>query len=173
MRRARPGFRVPASWVIAVLALCLAACESKPRGSSELTFERGADTSGLSRGRPLVQSFEPYRMDNGAMRVRGKVDFPDGTRLQVSVKRPDASVTVQMVQVTVEGGQFDSPPVVGDRGPLPEGPYRFEILTHFTPEWQSPQVLRATDDGRTLRGPGVTRTQQGVASFHLIHEATL
>lgn len=173
MRRARPGFRVPASLGIAALSLCLAACESKPRGSSELTFERSTDTTGLSRGQAIVREFEPYRMDNGALRVRGAVNLPDGTRLQVSVRRPDAEVTVQMVQVTVEGGRFDSPPMIGDRGPLPEGPYRFEILTHFTPEWQSAQVLRATDDGRALRGPGVTRTKQGVASLHLIEEATL
>lgn len=173
MRRARPGFRVPALVGVVVIALCLAACEQKPRGNSELTFERGTDTTALSRGEPIVREFEPYRMDGGAMAVRGRVDFPDGTRLQVSVKRPDESVTVQMVQVTVEGGRFDSPPMMGDRGPLPDGRYRFEIVTHFTPEWQPAPVLRATNDGRTLRGPGVTRTKQGVASFHLIEEATL
>ena len=65
---------------------------------------------------------------------------------------------------------FDSPPMFGDMGPLPEAKYEFEVLAHFTPEWQSAAVLRATDEGRTLRGPGITRSRQGGAAFYLVEE---
>lgn len=173
MRRARPRLGVPRIVGATVLLVLLAGCGGEPRRSSELSFERLGDTTGLSRGAPLLAGFEPYRMDNGALRVRGKLAFPDGTRLQVAVKRPGENVTVQMVQVNVEDGQFDSPPMLGERGPLPKERYTFELTALFTPEWQSPQVLRATDDGRALKGPGIGRTKQGVASFRLIEERTL
>jgi hypothetical protein len=55
-------------------------------------------------------------------------------------------------------------------GPLPPGKYRFELLAHFTPDWQSADVLRSTDEGRTLRGPGITRSRQGNAAFFMVEE---
>ena len=173
MRRARPGLRVPCFACAAAFVLLIAGCQSKPRGSSELTFERGGEVPGLTRGPALLREFEPYRMENGALRVRGKVDLPDGTRLQVAVKRKGEDTSVQMVQVLVDQGGFDSPPMVSDHGPLPVSEYRFEVLVHFTREWQDAHVMRATDDGRALRGPGVTRTKQGVASFFLVQEAKI
>jgi hypothetical protein len=174
MRRARPRLGVPALACVAALGIALAGCEPKPRGDSDLSFERMPDsTAELARGEPVLRAFEPYRMDNGALRVRGRVDLPDGTRLQVAVRRPGERTTVQMVQVFVQGGQFDSPPMIGDRGPLPVERYQFEVLAHFTPEWQTPQVLRATGDGRALRGPGITRTRQGAATFQRVEEARI
>ncbi len=173
MRRARFPFGAPLLPGAAAILVVLAGCQGKPKSAPELSFERMADTSGLTQGQPLLRAFEPYRMDNGALRVRGKLDFPDGTRLQVAVRRPGERVTVQMVQVFVQGGQFDSPPMIGEQGPLPKQRYAFELTALFTPEWQTPQVLRASDDGRALRGPGITRTRQGVASFHLIEEMSL
>jgi hypothetical protein len=144
--------------------------EHRATSEAPLSFERLADTTGLSNGAPIVQSFDAYRLPNGAMRVKGRLDLPDGTRVQVAVKRPGDRSAVAMVQVTVQDRRFDSPPMMGEVGPLPEAKYRFEISAHFTPEWQPPDVMLATDDGKSLRGPGITRTRVGGAMFWLVEE---
>jgi hypothetical protein len=137
-----------------------------------LTFENLPDTAGLSAGRPIVESFGVERLGNRAMQVHGRINFPDGTRIQVAVKRPGERSAVAMVQMTVQDRRFDSPPILGDAGPLPVATYRFELSTHFSPDWQSPAVLRATNDGRALRGPGITRTGANGAMFWLVEEMT-
>lgn len=154
----------------ACLALAASGCgREKPRETG-LTFESLPDTAGLTQGRPIVGAFQVERMDGGALRVHGQADLPDGTRLQVAIKSPGGGTSLAMTQMHVADRRFESPPLLGDLGPLPLATYRFEILAHFTPEWQSAAVLRATDAGRTLRGPGVTRTQQGGAAFYLVEE---
>ncbi len=145
MRRARPCPGVPRIVGAAALLVLLAGCGGEPKRSSELSFERMSDTSGLTQGAPLLAAFEPYRMDNGAMRVRGKLAFPDGTRLQVAVKRPGESVTVQMVQVTVEGGQFDSPPMVSERGTLNTASSLIEKMVGITAK---PMAMATTSELR-------------------------
>jgi hypothetical protein len=161
-------------WLLAVALCALAGCGrgEKDRPSS-LGFEQLSDTAGITRGGPLLTAFEPYRMGNGAMRVRGKAEFPDGTRLQISIYRKSGHVMVQGVQVTIADRSFDSPPLIGERGPLPLDDYRFEVRAFFDENWQPGEVLRATDDGRTLRGPGITRDQRGRAAFLLEREARL
>ena len=172
MRRANPGRPLTAGVCACVLALLLAGCGSdKP--ATELSFETLPDTTGLSAGAAVLERFEPYRMANGAVRVTGSARLPDGTKLQIAIKRPNGESSVAMAHVYVQGSQFDSPPLLGDRGPLPRGDYRFEVLSLFTDDWQSPEVLRALRGGQSLRGPGVTRAKNGSAALYLVHEARL
>jgi hypothetical protein len=160
-----------------VLCACLAAAalagcsRPKPQASEGgLTFEKLADTVGLAQGDPLVSEFEPYRLSDGSMRIRGRLDFPNGTRVQIAIKSPAGGTSLAMAQVTVDNRQFETPPLMGPEGPLPVAKYRFEITSHFTSDWQDPGVLRATNDGRALRGPGITRTGRGGAAFYLVEE---
>jgi hypothetical protein len=167
MRRAHPTV------ALLLAALCALAGCGRTKPQEELSFEKLPDTTGLSDGAAILESFEPYRMANGAMRVTGRVRLPDGTKLQIAVKQPGGKVSVAMAHVFVRERQFDSPPLVGDRGALPNGDYRFELLAHFTPDWQTAEVLRATGDGRNLRGPGITRARDGAAAFFLIQKGHL
>lgn len=175
-----PGARggVPArSTAIGGVALCVAALAlgacGREEKASELTFESLPDTTGLTEGAPVLERFEPYRMPNGAVRFTGRARLPDGTRLQIAIKQPQGTVSVAMAHVYVQGSQFDSPPLLGERGPLPKGHYRFEVLTHFNDEWQPPEVMRALDGGKRLRGPGITRARNGDAALFLASEGDL
>ena len=163
-------------WTIALTlaALSLAGCgRAKPADETTLTFERLEDTTAISRGRPVLASLEPFRMKNGVLRVRGTMEVPDGTRIQLSIYPSGTDQLVGRVQMAVEGRRFESPPMLGERGPLPEGKYRIELLSHFNTMWQPPEVMRATHDGMDLRGPGVTRTRLGDAAFFLTAERRL
>ncbi len=165
--RARAACALPC-----LLVLALVAC-SREKAAPELSFETLPDTTGLSEGAPVVERFEPYRMSNGAVRVTGRARLPDGTKLQIAIKEPSGVVSVAMAQVFVQGSTFDTPPLIGERGPLPAGNYRFEVLTHFNSDWQSPAVLRALRGGQGLRGPGITRARDGAAALFLVQEARL
>jgi hypothetical protein len=163
---------------LAVLALAasLAGCGGSPgreKNAQELSFERLPDTTGLSRGAPILESFEASRMSSGAVRVSGRVRLPDGTKLQIAIKEPGGRVSVAMAQVFVQGERFDTPPLLGERGPLPRGEYRFEVLGHFDHDWQTDDVLRAMGGGTSLRGPGVTRARDGSAALFLTREERL
>jgi hypothetical protein len=161
-------------WLFALGVVALTGCGSGDKSrTSSLEFEQLADTAGLTRGEPLLTAFEPYRMSNGAMRVRGTVGFPDGTRLQVAIYRKPSRQMVQSVQVTIVKGAFDSPPVIGEQGPLPPGDYHFELRTFFDSSWQPAAVLHSTADGRTLHGPGITRDRLGRAAFLLERDVRL
>jgi hypothetical protein len=176
MRPERSSARAFAARTSAILALAvaLAGCgREESRQSTELSFEELSDTAGLSQGRPLLTTFEPYRLQGGAMRVRGAVDFPDGTRLQVAVARAADGQEVARLQVSVENRTFETPPFMGERGPLPEDLYRFTLLAHFNDTWQPPSVMSATAGGKRLRGPGIIRTSMGQASFTLQEERRL
>ena len=105
--------------------------------------------------------------------MRGTASLPDGTRLQVSIVRVATGETVLVAQVTVEDGAFETAPLMGPRGPLPVDLYRFDVLAHFNPTWQPEPVLRATHDGRSLRGPGITRGTGGQPAFFLREERRL
>lgn len=155
------------------LLVVLSGCSRRTEQGAPLSFEELSDTTGLSRGAPLLTAFEPHRLQGGAMRVRGRADLPDGTRLQVSVVRAATNEAVQVVQVTVADGAFETAPFMGARGPLPEDLYRFDVLAHFNPAWQPEHVLRATDGGRSLRGPGITRATGGQPVFFLHEEVRL
>src|SRR5262247_3331608 len=91
------------------------------KATQELSFEQLPDTTGLSTGTAILESFEPSRLANGAVRVTGRIRLPDGTKLQIAIKEPGGGVSVAMAQVYVQGGRFDTPPLIGDRGPLPRG----------------------------------------------------
>lgn len=167
MRRARPR-----RWLLlgACLAALAAGCGGEKKQSQPITFETLPDTAGLSRGLPIVDSLRVERMDGGALRVFGRVNLPEGTRLQVAVRPQGGGSSLAMTHALVSEGRFETAPLTGDMGPLPPGTYRFELVTYFTPEWQTAGVLRATDEGRALRGPGITRTKQGEAAFRLVEE---
>jgi hypothetical protein len=93
--------------------------------------------------------------------------------LQIAIKQPGGRVSVAMAQVFVEGERFDTPPLLGDNGPLPRGQYRLELLGHFDRDWQRADVLRAMGGGLDLRGPGITRARDGSAALFLTREARL
>ena len=87
------------------MPLVLAACVSGVAGCGDrdaretretppLVFEELPDTSGLSKGEPLLNRIEPCRMPNGALRIRGALDFPDGTRLQVTILDKSRNVVI-------------------------------------------------------------------------------
>ena len=100
----------------------------------ELTFEqldRLRDTTGLSAGAALLRHFEPYRLPNHVMRVRGEMNLPDGTVLQIAVFPPGSHAAVARVQFELRGHRFDTPPIMGSRGPLPQDRYHFEMITFF------------------------------------------
>ena len=156
------------------LAALVAGCGNRSSHESKpLVFEELDDTSSLSKGEPLLTKIEPYRMDNGALRIRGLVDFPDGTRIQITITDKDRRQQVGSWQMTVQDHRFDSPPILGPQGPLPARRYRLEYLAHFNEAWQPKSVLLATDNGRNLRGPGVTRSRQGLGAFFLAEERRL
>lgn len=165
---------VPRGPVAAVLLLAsaLVGCQRKAP-EPELTFESSADTTGLSQGADVMASFEPYRMDNGALRVRGRMRLPDSTKVEIRVERPDRPIAVAMAHAEVLGGQFDSPPMLGDGGPLPHGAYRYKVRVIFDDAWQPARVLRETANGTSLRGPGMTRARNGGAMLVLEREGTL
>jgi len=105
--------------------------------------------------------------------VRGTASLPDGTRLQVSIVRVATGETILVAQMTVVDKAFETEPLMGSRGPLPVDLYRFDVLAHFNPIWQTEKVLRATHDGRSLRGPGITRGKGGQPALFLREERRL
>jgi len=151
----------------------LAGCGRQGSDASRLSFVEISDTTGLSRGSVILTAFEPYRLAGGAMRIRGKAHLPDGTRLQLTVVRASIERTVKVLQVTVQDGTFETAPFMGERGPLPPDLYRFDVLAHFNTAWQPEQVLRATRNGQSLRGPGVTRGTAGTPAFFQREERRL
>jgi len=167
MRRARPQRFVLLGACLAALA---AGCGGERKEAPPMTFETLPDTAGLSRGAAIVDSLTAERMDGGALRVHGRVRLPDGTKLQVAIRPAGGGPSLAMTHTLVQDGRFETPPLSGDMGPLPPGRYRFEVLAHFTPDWQTAAVLRATGEGKALRGPGITRSRQGDAAFYLVEE---
>ena len=157
-----------------MVVLTLGGCgrEQPPPRTTE-TFEHLPDTTGLSTGAALLERFAPSRMANGAVRVSGDVRLPDSTRLQIAIRAPGGRESLTMAEVVVLGGHFDSPPLLGEHGPLPAGEYRFELLAHFDADWQPARVLRATANGRSLRGPGITRARNGDAALLLTRDGRL
>lgn len=180
--RARPSSatRCPAvarSWLSVLLLLCsaLAGCgrSSTGHGDQELGFEELSDTAGLSRGAPILTALEPYRLVGGALRVRGRAELPDGTRLEIRIVNVTSGRILTRAQVTVQDRGFETAPLMGERGPFPPDLYRFELVAQFNPAWQPERVLRATDQGRALRGPGITRGSAGQPAFFLREERRL
>ena len=173
----RPAPRVAwaLQWLAALAALAgLAGCgERKESAPTPLTFEQLTDTASLAKGKPLIDKIEPFREANGVLRVRGQVNFPDGVRIQISLYDRITQQLLKRVQVFVEDRRFVSPPMLGDKGPLPKGLYRFEYMALFNDAWQTPSVMRRTDNGRNLRGPGVSRDGVGGAAFYLIEERAI
>jgi hypothetical protein len=176
-RGSRPSARAPwrafALLLGVVLLIGPVGCGRRQAHDSALSFESLSDTTGLTRGEPLLTSFEPYRLTGQSMRVRGTASLPDGTRLQVSIVCVATGKTVLIAQMTVRDKAFETAPLMGPRGPLPVDLYRFEVLAHFNSTWQPEQVLRATHDGRSLRGPGITRGTGGQPAFFLREERRL
>jgi len=159
--------------LIAAASLAAGCGRHEQQQTPKLTFEMQRDTAGLSQGKPLLERIEPFRASNGALRVRGDVGFPDGVRIQISLYRKGTNQMLSCVQVSVDHRHFETPPILGASGPLPHGAYRFEYMSLFNEAWQTPDVLRGTDAGRSLRGPGMTRDRVGGAAFYLVEERTL
>jgi hypothetical protein len=150
-----------------LLVLAPAGCgKSKPAEHETLEFESAPDSAALTRGKPLLTAFQPYRASDGAMRARGHLDLPDGTRIQLSVRRHDGS-EMDRVQMNVAGGGFDTPPIFDDGHVPPAGLYRFVLTAQFNRVWQPEEVLSATGNGLELRGPGLRRGSHGEAIFEL------
>jgi len=123
------------------------------------------DTTGISRGSPLLTEFDVFRDPTGAVRARGRIELPDGTRLQLSLYRPGSNEFLARTQFAVRDRQFESVPLSGGEGGLPEALYRVELVTYFDSAWQPREVMVATDNGRAVRGPGVVYGRNGIAAF--------
>jgi hypothetical protein len=159
---------------VLAVAVVLAGCGREAKDTPPLELEElERDTSQLSRGEPLLTGIQPYRDGQGALRVRGRLDFPDETRIQITIYRKETNELLARTQTLVRNGRFDTTPIRGTGGTLPPGVYRFEYYTLFNDVWQPPEVLEATRQGRALRGPGVTRDRIGGATFHLVEERRL
>ena len=157
----------------ALAAVMMAGCGSQPRESdSNLTFESldpKADTSGISRGEALLREFEVERDGAGAMRAKGRMDLPDATVLELYIYPPGGSSEVLgRTRFTLRDRRFESPPVFGPGGPLPEGSYHFQLLGRFDPDIQPAEVMAALGNGSRLRGPGIIRSRSGTIVF--IHD---
>jgi hypothetical protein len=173
-RRAARARRLATTSALAALVAAAPGCGRRhAQTSGDLQFEALSDTSGLSQGPPILVAFEPYRMANGVLRVRGTMNLPDGARIQISIFRAKGGELINRFQMPVRNRRFDSPPVIGSRGPLPVDDYRFEVLAHFNEAWQPPEVLSATDGGRSLHGPGMLRGAANTPAFQLIREKRL
>ena len=171
--QARGLWRAFALLLSVILLIGPLGCSRRQARDTALSFEELTDTTGLTRGAPILTSFEPYRITGRALRVRGTASLPDGTRLQVSIVRVATGETVLVAQATIEDKAFETAPLMGPRGPLPVDLYRFDVLAHFNPTWQTEHVMRATDGGRALRGPGITRGAAGQPAFFLHEEVRL
>ena len=153
----------------------LTGCDGRgksPASGSGLTFERLTDMAGLSSGAATVESFDAYRLPDRSLRVKARVRLPEGTRVQVAVKSGPGGAALVVVRAIVLRGEIVSPPMITSSGPLPVGGYEFEISAQFTAGWQSREILRATHDGRSLRGPEIVRTPSGGTMFWLVKEMT-
>lgn len=176
MRRAG-ALPIRALFLIGLALLSWVGCgrreQAPPANGDGLSFEKLADTTGLSDGPPIVETFDVRRLPGGSLQVMARLGFPPGTRVQVAIRKPGQQAAVAMTQSIVEADHtFATPPMMSPQGPLPIAPYQFELSAQFTPEWQTADVLRATDDGRALRGPGITRTGIGGAIFQVVQEMT-
>lgn len=148
----------------------IAGCGSQPReNESTLTFERldpKADTTGISRGDALLREFGVERDGAGAMRASGRMNLPDETVLEMYIYPAGGSAEVLgRTKFTLRDRRFESPPVFGPGGPLPEGNYHFQLLGRFDPEVQPAEVMAALGNGSQLRGPGIMRSRSGVVIF--------
>ena len=88
----------------------------------DLTFETLADDRD-SRGRPIVTDFERSGTRTACCRCAA-APFPTA-RAGLTLKQPGSDVAAAMVQVTVQDSAFDSPPMLGEAGPLPVQSWRF------------------------------------------------
>lgn len=159
--------------ICAALALLAGCGQRKDQAPRPLSFEQLADTASLTQGKPLLEEIEPFRETNGMLRVRGRVGFPDGTRVEISLYDKGTRQMRARVQVIIADHRFVSPPMMGPGGPLPKGAYRFEYMALFNEAWQTSEVMRRTDNGRALRGPGVSRDRVGGAAFYLVEERAI
>jgi hypothetical protein len=153
----------------------LAGCDGRGKpagGGSGLTFERLTGLAGLTSGGASVESFDAFRLPDRSLRVKARVRLPEGTRVQVAVKSGPAGAALVVVRAMVMRGEIVSPPMATSSGPLPVGPYQFEISAQFMAGWQSREILRATHDGKSLRGPEIVRTPGGGTMFWLVKEMT-
>jgi len=158
---------------IAGLALLAGCGKRHDRSTPELSFEQMADTTGLSQGGALLQTITARRAEAGAVVVSGRVEFPDGVRIQVTLFLKGGTQIQARGQALVHGGRFETAPLMGPEGPLRQGRYRVELLSLFVPTWQSDEVMGRTDDGRKLRGEGMTRDRAGSAAFFRAQELSL
>ena len=155
-------------------ALAVAGCAKKESDQAPpLGFEFDStttDTAKLAQGSPLLSGFEPYRATNGAIRARGRMELPDGARIQVSLRRADGRELGREQVVLIARG-FETPPFLDPGGhPFPPDVYQFEVSTQFNSVWQPPNVLRATRDGLALTGPGMRRGHLGEAIYRMTLE---
>jgi hypothetical protein len=157
-----------------VTALLIASCGSKPAEKPQkLTFERldAGDTTGWTKGPALLHTFEVMRDPGGALRARGSLDLPNGTRLELNVYPPGGSAVVARTQFELHDGSFETPPLHGFEGPLPVQTYHFQLRGIFDPAVQSPQVMEALNGGRKLRGPGMVEGPNGLIAY--VHDEEL
>ena len=159
-----------------------------PTGYPDVPGSIAALTTLVESGCDLIEVGVPYSdpgMDGptiaratetalqGGVRVRGHADLPDSTRLEISIYRRGSRDLLARCQVDVFDRAFDGPPVTGPAGALPIGDYTIEVLAHFSDTMQPASVLAATEGGRRLRGPGMTRGRFGIPAFQIVEDHRL
>src|SRR5688572_14497130 len=162
---------------VLLVALVLAGCDrpreraggaptdSSPARAAEVppdTSRAGPAFLAIYRDGPLDE-LRVVRATNGALVVAGDGEFPEDTRVTVSLLARGAGGALEPVassRARVESGSFISPPLAGVAGPPPPGLHVLRVSVPFGPGDQDPEVLRAASDGRRFHGSGV-REQAG------------
>ena len=153
----------------AMAAALIAGCGNQPsEKDAPLTFQKldDRDTTGLSSGRTLLHEFEVARDPAGALRARGRTDLPEGMRLELIVYSVTDAQVLARTQFAVRDHRFETAPILGAGGRLPEAVYHFQLRGLFDSGLQPAEVMAATGNGLALRGPGMVRGPHGTAFVH-------
>ena len=111
------------------------------------------------------------RATDGALVVGGTCRFPDGTRITLTLLRegPNGPEPAATSRATVTLGRFMGGPLLPFGGAVLRGLHVIRMTVPFGPGDQTPEVLRAADEGRRFDGPG----SGTVADGRIVHEITL
>jgi hypothetical protein len=145
------------------------------RGPAPDTGRAGPAFLAVYRDGPLDE-LRVVRATDGGLVVAGVAGFPEGTRITVSLLGRGAGGGLEPVassRARVEAGRFMSTPLAAVSGPPPPGVHVLRVTVPFGPGDQDPAVLRAADDGRRFRGPGVHEPAGGRIVFETTLEVPL
>lgn len=108
----------------------------------------------------IIPHFEARytRTPSSELQIAGQTNLPDGTVLEIRVYSGDVLVAVDF-PVTVQGGAFQTRPVLQRGKPFTPASYQLRIEAGFGTRWQAPGVLQIVGPrGQRLDGPLIHRT---------------